>query len=96
MRKRGKVLRHSQAGSGLLMVEGRQYPFSLQPLWKSEQPPKPGLPVDIDFGKGGQIISITTVAESQLSKEKAETALGGHRPAAAFLTKLAARIGVGR
>ena len=43
MRKRGKVLRSPHAGPGLLMVEGRQYPFSLESLWKSQGSPQPGL-----------------------------------------------------
>src|SRR5262250_1021261 len=72
MRKRGKVLRDTHDGSGLLMIEGRQYPFRLDPMWKSSGPPKPGLPVDVDFGERGQIAAITIVPESQLEEERAE------------------------
>ena len=46
MAKRGKILRDANAGPGLLMVEGQQYPFSLEGVWKSEVPPRPGLPVE--------------------------------------------------
>ena len=74
MRKRGKVLRDPHAGPGLLMVEGRQYQFLLEPVWRSEGPPKPGLPVEVDFGQSGQILSITVVPESQLAQEQAEVA----------------------
>jgi hypothetical protein len=96
MRKRGKVLRDPYAGPGLLMVEGRQYPFSLEPVWKSDGPPKPGLPVDIDFGQSGQILAITVVPESELAKEKAAAAAAGQRSGASLLNKLAARFGVSK
>ncbi len=72
MTKRGKVLRDPYRGPGLLMVEGQQYPFLLESVWKSDGPPKPGLPVDIEFGQSGQILAITVVPESQLAKEEAE------------------------
>ena len=74
MRKRGKVLRDPHAGPGLLIIEGRQYPFLLEPVWRSEGPPKPGLPVEVDFGPSGQIVAITAVPESQLAKERGEAA----------------------
>lgn len=75
MAKRGKVLRDPHAGPGLLMVEGQQYSFSLEGVWKSETPPKPGLVVDVQFDAAGAISSITVVPESQLAKEQAEAAL---------------------
>src|SRR5579872_2962068 len=75
MAKRGKVLRDPHAGPGLLMVEGQQYPFSLEGVWKSETPPKPGLAVDAEFDAAGAISAITVVPESQIAKEQAEAAL---------------------
>ncbi len=93
MRKRGKVLRDPHAGPGLLMIEGRQYPFLLN-VWRSEGPPKPGLPVDVDFGERGQILAITMVPESQLAKERTDVARrkSGWR----LLDKLAAVLGMTR
>ena len=75
MTKRGKVLRDANAGPGLLMVEGQQYPFTLEGVWKSEVPPKPGLVVEVDFDSTGQVTGITAVPESQLAKEQAEAAM---------------------
>jgi hypothetical protein len=75
MKKRGKVLRDTSTGPGLLMVEGQQYPFALEGLWKSEVAPKAGLVVDVDFDANGQIIGIAAVPESQLAKEQADIAL---------------------
>ena len=40
MKKRGKVLRDTTLGPGLLIVEGQQYRFTLQGVWKSAAPPK--------------------------------------------------------
>src|SRR5215467_7477748 len=69
--RRGKVLRDPHAGPGLLIVEGRQYQFSLDDVWKSEGPPKPGLLVDITFNSRGQIQAIRAVTEAQLVHEQA-------------------------
>jgi len=79
MAKRGKILRDANASPGLLMIEGQQYPFSLEGLWKSEVPPRPGLPVDVDFDSTGKIRGITAVPESQLAKEQAEADLKAAR-----------------
>ena len=75
MAKRGKVLRDPNAGPGLLIVEGQQYPFALEGVWKSEVAPKPGLAVDVEFDGAGQITAITAVPESQVAKEQADIAL---------------------
>ena len=70
--KRGKILRDPRTGPGLLMIEGRQYWFSMEGVWKSEVPPKPGLAVDVKLDRAGQILAITAVFESQLANEQAE------------------------
>ena len=59
MSKRGKVLRDPHAGPGLLMVEGQQYQFLLEGVWKSDVPPTPGLVVDLEFDSQGKIESRT-------------------------------------
>lgn len=92
MRKRGKVLRDPYGGPGLLMIEGRQYPFSLESLWKSEGPPKPGLAVDVEFGQSEQIVAIAIVPEAQLAEEAAAESKGR----STFFSRLAARCGIGR
>src|SRR6266481_8693844 len=67
MKKRGKVLRDPHTGPGLLMIEGRQYWFCLEGVWKSQMPPTPGLAVDVKLDHARQIIAITAVSESQLA-----------------------------
>jgi hypothetical protein len=59
-RKRGKVLREpgAGAGSGLLIIEGQQFPFSLNDLWQSPQPPKIGMSVEAEFSRDGKLVGI--------------------------------------
>jgi hypothetical protein len=95
MKKRGKILRDPVAGPGLLMVEGQQYSYSLEGVWKSEVPPKPGLAVDVDFDAAGQITAIHAVPESQLAKEQAEAAmLVAKEKGAALASGLVAKFGI--
>lgn len=93
MTKRGKVLRDTTSGPGLLMMEGQQYRFSREEVWKSEAPPKPGLEVDVELDAQGKVQAIRVVPDSQLAKEQAETAtarLMGRNVS----TSLLARIGL--
>lgn len=70
MEKRGRVLRNPHGGRGLLMVEGKQYPFLMDALWRSEQPARPGLPVSVDFDAQGNLAGITAVPESQIRSQQ--------------------------
>jgi len=74
MTKRGKVLRDTTSGLGLLIMEGQQYRFSHEDVWKSETPPKPGLVVDVELDARGNVRAIIVVPNSQLAKEQAEAA----------------------
>jgi hypothetical protein len=95
MKKRGKVLRDPRTGPGLLMIEGRQYWFRLEGVWKSEVPPKPGLAVDVKFDNAGQILVITAVSESQLAEEQAERSVDTVKAAGVkILRKIAAKCGM--
>jgi hypothetical protein len=75
MTKRGKILRDTSAGNGLIVVDGQQYSFTLEGTWKSEAPPAVGMTVDAEFNDAGQIASLRVVPESQLTKEQAQAAL---------------------
>jgi hypothetical protein len=72
MARRGKVLRDPYAGPGLIIVEGQQHQFFLERIWHSEVPPKPGLPVVVDFDAQGKVARVTPVPETELAKEQAE------------------------
>jgi hypothetical protein len=95
MTKRGKVLRDPHTSPGLLMVEGQQYPFSLEGIWASETPPKPGQPVAVEFNDEGVIARITAIPESQLAREQAEAAMAAAKQhGAALASNMVARFGI--
>ena len=75
MAKRGRVLREPYAGPGLMMVEGRQYPL-IEELWRSEVPAKPGLAVNVDFDRQGNLRSISAVPEPHVNGDSAPRAFG--------------------
>jgi hypothetical protein len=75
MTKRGKILRDTSAGNGLIVVDGQQYPFMLEGTWRSEVPPAVGMTVDAEFNDAGQLVSLIVVQDSQLTKEQAQAAL---------------------
>jgi hypothetical protein len=75
MTKRGKVLRDTSVGNGLIVVDGQQYSFALEGTWNSEVPPAVGMTVDAEFNNAGQIASLRVVPDSQLTKEQAQAAL---------------------
>jgi hypothetical protein len=95
MKKRGKILRVPRTGPGLLMIEGRQYWFCLEGVWKSEVPPKPGLAVDVKFDHAGQILAVIAVSESQFTKEHAERSVDTAKAVGLkILRKIAAKCGM--
>ena len=94
MKKRGKLLRDPFAGPGRRMIEGRQYWFSLECVWKSEVWPRPGLAVDVKFDRAGQIRAITTVSESQLAEKRGNRSSDAAKAGMKILRKIAARCGI--
>ncbi len=97
MAKRGKVLRDPHAGPGLLIVEGRQYPFLMEDVWRSEVPPKPGLAVEVDLDSLDKVVGLTAVPESQIAKEQAEIALAAAKTrGVALAATIVAKVGLPR
>lgn len=95
MKKRGKILRDTSAGPGLIMADGQQYSFSLEGLWKSEEAPRVGMVVDLDFGDQESITGIRAVPESQLAREQAEATMDAARKhGAALASGAVARFGI--
>ena len=70
MTKRGRVLRVPGDAPGLLMVEGQQFRFAADDLWKSPVPPMPGLLVDVDLDGNSRLIGVSAVADSQSGPEQ--------------------------
>jgi|SRR5208283_2435044 len=95
MKKRGKILRDPRTGPGLLIIEGRQYRFCLEGVWKSEVPPKVGLAVDVKLDDAGQILAITAVSESPFVEEPAKRSVDAAKAAGVnILRKIASRCGI--
>jgi hypothetical protein len=92
---RGKILRDTNAGDGIIFVGEKQVPFSLEKHWRSGVPPQAGMMVDVVMTADGAIESVTQIDETQLAKEQAQKAWNtvstqGRMGAAA----LAARVGI--
>jgi hypothetical protein len=76
MTKRGKVLRDTDSGLGLVTVDGQHFQFGLEGVWPGESPPVPGMAVQVDFAPDASITSMTPVLDSQIAKEQAEAMVG--------------------
>ena len=77
MTKRGRILRDTNTGPGVLTVEGAQYTFTLEKMWRSDVPPRVGMPVDVSFAPDGVLEAVDAVSEGQIAREQAQWALSG-------------------
>jgi hypothetical protein len=77
MTKRGRILRDTNIGPGLLTVDGTQYTFLLEGMWKSEVPPRAGMSVDVLFDQTGTPEGVYAVSETQIAKEQAQKTFSG-------------------
>lgn len=91
---RGKVMRDTNAGPGIVYVNGEQKEFLLEQHWKSGVPPKVGATVDIQFTPQGDLLHLSLVDEAEIAKEQAQKAAAA---ATSFAQKhgrsLVARVG---
>lgn len=95
MKKRGKILRDTNAGPGLLIVEGKQFPFTLEGMWQSERAPHTGMAVEVEFSGDDRICAIVALPEAQLAREQADLALAAARARGAQLASgLVGRVGM--
>ena len=75
MSQRGKVIRDTNAGPGLIVVDGQQHTFNLEGIWKGDVAPTVNMAVDVEFASDGSITSVRNIADSQLAKEQAAIAM---------------------
>ena len=68
---RGRILRDTAVGDGLIAVEGAQHAFKLEGLWKSQHAPKVDMQVDVDFDDAGAIVAIRAVDPAAVAREQA-------------------------
>jgi hypothetical protein len=74
--KRGRILRDTSTGEGLVFVDGNQYAFRLEGMWKSEFAPKVNTTVDVEFDDAGKVVALRSVSGSNVAGEQAAQALG--------------------
>lgn len=87
-------MRDTNAGAGIVFVNGEQKEFLLEQHWKSGVPPKVGATVDVQFNAQGELMSLSLVDETEIAKEQAQKAAAA---ATSFAQKygrsLVARVG---
>lgn len=74
--KRGRILRDTTTGDGLVYVEGKQYPFGLEAHWRSEFAPRVNGVVDAELDEQGRLIALRAVGVQGLAGEQAAQAIG--------------------
>ena len=71
---RGKILRDTSHGDGVLFVDGGQKSFSLEKHWRSPNPPRTGALVDVQMNEAGDVLSVSEVSQAEALKEQARKA----------------------
>jgi hypothetical protein len=72
---RGKIMRDTNVGPGIVLVNGEQKVFSLESHWKSSTPPKVGAVVEVELDSQGSTLAVTIIDEAERAKEHAQKAL---------------------
>ncbi|WP_143331218.1 hypothetical protein [Burkholderia aenigmatica] len=93
-RTRGRVLRDTVAGDGLLVALGRQYAFSLETHWKSDVAPTVNMAVDVDFDGSGAVTAVRAVSGATVGQERMRDAVDGVREVSGRALGEAAAIGL--
>lgn len=75
MLQRGRILRDTTSGVGLISANGNQYEFKLEGMWRSDISPQQNMVVDFELDDAGKITSLSAVNETDLAKEQAEKAM---------------------
>jgi hypothetical protein len=67
---RGTIIKVPDATPGLLLLNGQQYAFALEGVWRSAVAPAPNQFVSVELDIAGAPISIAVVDPQQIAKEK--------------------------
>jgi hypothetical protein len=68
---KGRVLRDTTHGEGLMSVEGNQYTFRLEGMWKSDMAPKVNMQVEVDFDDAGTVVAVRGIDPAAAAREQA-------------------------
>lgn len=91
---RGKVLRDTAAGKGIISSAGIKHEFDLAGAWKSDVAPEVGMVVNFELDDDGNLAFAEAVDEKILAKEQAEIAIAGMKEhGSAALAGLVSKVG---
>lgn len=85
--KRGRILRDTHAGDGLVSIDGKQYAFRLEGMWRSDFAPRVNAAAEAQFDDQGNLVALRGLDASTLAGEQATQALGVAQDAAKKLAK---------
>jgi hypothetical protein len=91
---RANILRAPGDSPGLLFVNGQQWPFTLENVWKSPVAPSVNMAVNVDFDGQGNIVGITA-ADTQPAARETVNQIGGSAQQQGKQAAEMARQGVG-
>lgn len=69
---RGKILRDTGAGTGIVFINGEQKQFTLEQHWKSSTAPLVNQTVEVVLSESGEVLTLSLVDETALAKEQAQ------------------------
>jgi hypothetical protein len=69
MKTRGKILRQPGQGPGIVMIEGQQFRFQLEGVWRSDIAPQPGQAVEVHLDRELQVIGLSVVMEARVPNQ---------------------------
>lgn len=73
---RGRILRDTNNGMGLLSVSGRQVPFSLETNWLGDTAPTVQMNVDVVLDSAGNAVTVVPVSDKDIAQEKLKALSG--------------------
>jgi hypothetical protein len=79
MKTKGKIIRQPGQGPGILMIEGQQFRFQRETVWRSEVAPRAGQAVEVELDRELQVIAVSVITELQVSAQVGQHSIDGHR-----------------
>ncbi len=83
--KTGRIQRDTSGGEGLVFIDGRQYAFRLEGMWRSERAPKVDMPVEAEFDAQGTLVALRAAATQAVAGEQAARAFDAAQAGAKHL-----------
>jgi hypothetical protein len=75
-RVRASIIKVPDISPGILFLDGRQVPFTVESVWRSPVAPAPNMTVEVELDATNRLIGVAVVDPQQLAKERLHQ-LGG-------------------